>query len=139
MPTAVLKLFAGQGTGRMDKAVTICFPLVIWWTRYRTDRRTKRRLYASPLGEHKNIIISTNNVLLNTYFCSLWSNKYTYTCTYHFLKPCQWSSNPVVVSVAWGNLTVVHTGRQAPSLIILQGHTQCQRSLHVKNIYLLFL
>jgi len=27
MPTVVLKLFAGQGTGQMDKAATICFPL----------------------------------------------------------------------------------------------------------------
>ena len=26
MPTVVLKLFAGQGTGRTDKAATICFP-----------------------------------------------------------------------------------------------------------------
>jgi len=37
MPTVVLKLFAGQGTGR-------------------TDRRTNQRLYASPFGEHNNII-----------------------------------------------------------------------------------
>jgi len=37
MPTIVLKLFAGQGTGR-------------------TDGRTKQQLYmyASPFGEHKN-------------------------------------------------------------------------------------
>jgi len=35
MPTVVLKLFAGQGTGR-------------------TDRQTKRQLYASPFGEHNN-------------------------------------------------------------------------------------
>jgi len=27
MPRVVLKLFAGQGTGRTDKAATICFPL----------------------------------------------------------------------------------------------------------------
>jgi len=27
MPTVVLKLFAGQGTGRTDKAATICFLL----------------------------------------------------------------------------------------------------------------
>jgi len=27
MPKVVLKLFAGQGTGRADKAATICFPL----------------------------------------------------------------------------------------------------------------
>ena len=33
MPTAVLKLFAGQGTGLSDKAATICF----------------------PFGEHKNV------------------------------------------------------------------------------------
>jgi len=26
MPKVVLKLFAGQGTGRTDKAATICFP-----------------------------------------------------------------------------------------------------------------
>jgi len=26
-PIVVLKLFAGQGTGRTDKAATICFPL----------------------------------------------------------------------------------------------------------------
>jgi len=36
MPTVVLKLFEGQGT-------------------VRTDRRTKRPLYASPFGEHKNM------------------------------------------------------------------------------------
>ena len=35
MPTVVIKLFAGQGTGR-------------------TDRWTKRRLYASPFEEHKH-------------------------------------------------------------------------------------
>jgi len=34
MPTVVIKLFAGQGIGR-------------------TDRQTKRRLYASPLGSIK--------------------------------------------------------------------------------------
>jgi len=28
MPKVVLKLFAGQGTGRTDKAATICFPLL---------------------------------------------------------------------------------------------------------------
>jgi len=27
MPTVVLKLFAGQGTGRTDKVATICVPL----------------------------------------------------------------------------------------------------------------
>jgi len=27
MSTLVLKLFAAQGTGRTDKAATICFPL----------------------------------------------------------------------------------------------------------------
>jgi len=26
MPTVALKFFAGQGTGRTDKAATICFP-----------------------------------------------------------------------------------------------------------------
>ena len=26
MPPVVLKFFAGQGTGRTDKAATICFP-----------------------------------------------------------------------------------------------------------------
>jgi len=36
MSTVVLKLFAGQGTGWMD-------------------RRTKRRLYAYPFREHNNI------------------------------------------------------------------------------------
>ena len=35
MPTVVYKLFARQGTGRMDG-------------------QTKRQLYASPFGEHKN-------------------------------------------------------------------------------------
>jgi len=40
MPTVVLKLFAGQGTGR-------------------TGGRTKRRLYASPYGEHKNKLLAT--------------------------------------------------------------------------------
>jgi len=35
MPTVVLKLFAGQGTGQTDKAATICF----------------------PFGEHNNIIL----------------------------------------------------------------------------------
>ena len=35
----VLNLFAGQGTGR-------------------TNGRTKRRLYASPFGEHKNLLSS---------------------------------------------------------------------------------
>jgi len=28
MPTVVLKLFAGHGTGQTDKAATICFPLL---------------------------------------------------------------------------------------------------------------
>jgi len=35
MSTVVLKLFAGEGTRR-------------------TDRRAKRRLYASTFGQHKN-------------------------------------------------------------------------------------
>jgi len=38
MPTVVLKLVTRQGTG---------------WTDWRMDRRTKRRLYASPFEEHK--------------------------------------------------------------------------------------
>ena len=38
MPTVVLKLFAGQGTGR-----------------------TKRRLYASPFGEHNKYIKTERN------------------------------------------------------------------------------
>ena len=33
---------------------------VICWTRYRTDGRTKRRLYASPFGEHKKVACITN-------------------------------------------------------------------------------
>ena len=41
MPTVVLKLFAGQGTRQ-------------------TDRRTKRRLNASPFGEHKNTCVVVN-------------------------------------------------------------------------------
>jgi len=28
MPTVVLNLFAGKGTGRTNKAATICFPLL---------------------------------------------------------------------------------------------------------------
>jgi len=43
MPTAVLKLFAGQGTGR-------------------TDRRTKRQLYAFPFEEHKKVIVMGINL-----------------------------------------------------------------------------
>jgi len=43
MPPVVIKLFAGQGTRRMD-------------------RRTKQRLYASPFGEHKKIRRYMNNV-----------------------------------------------------------------------------
>jgi len=42
LPLVVLKLFAGQGTGRMDGQRD-----------GRTDRQTKQRQYASPFGEHK--------------------------------------------------------------------------------------
>jgi len=41
MPTVILKLFAGQSTGRTDG---------------QTDGQIKQRLYASPFGEHKKDI-----------------------------------------------------------------------------------
>ena len=55
MPTVVLKLFAGQGTGQ-----------------------TQRRLYASPFGEHKNInhthitqfVIASEQTLVHVYMMS---------------------------------------------------------------------
>ena len=39
---------------------------VICRTRYRTDGQTKRRLYASPFWEHKNMPHKTIHVLLGT-------------------------------------------------------------------------
>ena len=58
MSTIVLKLFAGQGTGR-----------------------TKRRLYASPFGEHKNldlplILPETNEVSLDSHIVCYSIEKY---------------------------------------------------------------
>ena len=48
----VLKLFAGQGTRQ-------------------TDRRTKRRLNASPFGEHKNpcVVVNFSTGIYRTCYC----------------------------------------------------------------------
>ena len=59
MATVVLKLFAGQATV--------------------TDGRTKRRLYASPFGEHKNK--NNNNNKTTSY-----NNKYIVKSNYYMYK-----------------------------------------------------
>jgi len=56
MPTAVLKLFAEQGTVA-DRL---------------TDRRTKRRLYASLFGEHKKGL--TLFLFLNNNYCLMYED-----------------------------------------------------------------